>query len=117
MKKKYSKSINKIQLLRKKNKSFLLNCGYGKGYSVLEIVNFFKKINNRTIIKFEKRRKGDVAKIYANTKNKAKEVMSNVRKNRKKCVICIHFRLKLCFFFNLSIYLSHLIALGNDRII
>ena len=60
--------IKSLNFLRKKNKSFLLNCGYGKGYSVLEIVNFFKKINNRTIIKFEKRRKGDVAKIYANTK-------------------------------------------------
>ena len=27
-----------------KKKSFILNCGYGKGYSVKEIVDIFKKI-------------------------------------------------------------------------
>ena len=52
----------------KKNKSFTLNCGYGKGYSVLEIVNIFKKINKNLIIKYCKRRPGDIAKVYSNTK-------------------------------------------------
>ena len=60
--------IKSLNFLIKKNKSFLLNCGYGKGYSVLEIANIFKKINKKIIIKFENRRKGDIDKVYADTK-------------------------------------------------
>ena len=60
--------IKSLNFLIKKNKSFLLNCGYGKGYSVLEISNIFKIINKKTIIKFENRRKGDIDKVYADTK-------------------------------------------------
>ena len=36
--------IKGIKYLKKNKKSFILNCGYGKGYSVLQIVNKFKKI-------------------------------------------------------------------------
>jgi UDP-glucose 4-epimerase len=54
--------------LVKKKKSFILNCGYGKGYSVQEIVNIFKKIKKDLIIKYQKRRPGDIAQVYSNTK-------------------------------------------------
>ena len=36
--------IRAIEYLEKNNKSFVLNCGYGKGYSVLQIVKKFKKL-------------------------------------------------------------------------
>ena len=49
-------------------KSLILNCGYGKGYSVLDIVNIFKKKNNKLIIDYKKRRPGDVAEVYSDTK-------------------------------------------------
>ena len=49
-------------------KSFILNCGYGKGYSVQEIVNIFKKIKKNLLVKYQKRRPGDIAQVYSNTK-------------------------------------------------
>jgi UDP-glucose 4-epimerase len=36
--------IKGLDYLKNKKKSFLLNCGYGKGYSVQEIVTIFKKL-------------------------------------------------------------------------
>ena len=60
--------VKSLNYINSKSKSLVLNCGYGKGYSVLSIVNIFKKINNKVIINFTKRRQGDIAKVYANTK-------------------------------------------------
>ena len=59
--------LKTIDYLNKEKKSVILNCGYGRGYSVLDVVNAFKKIKKKTIIKFQKRRLGDIARIYANT--------------------------------------------------
>ncbi len=56
-----------LQNISIKRKSIILNCGYGKGYSVQEIVDIFKKIKKNIIIRYKKRRPGDVAQIYANT--------------------------------------------------
>ena len=51
----------------KKNKSTILNCGYGKGFSVLEVVNNFKKFSkNKVLVKFEKRRKAEIVESVAN---------------------------------------------------
>ena len=60
--------IKGIEYLKEKKKSFTLNCGYGKGYSVLQIANKFKKIRKNTQINFMKRRQGDIAQIYSDTK-------------------------------------------------
>jgi UDP-glucose 4-epimerase len=60
--------IKSIEALKKTNKSLILNCGYGKGYSVKEIVNIFKKIKKNCVIKYLDRRPGDVAQVYADTK-------------------------------------------------
>ena len=60
--------IRAIEYLEKNNKSFVLNCGYGKGYSVLQIANIFKKIKKNTKINFMKRRPGDIAQVYSDTK-------------------------------------------------
>ena len=54
--------------MHKNKKSFILNCGYGKGHSVLEIVNIFKKIKKKLKIIYFKRRPGDVAEVYSDTK-------------------------------------------------
>ena len=51
----------------KDNKSVILNCGYGKGFSVLEVVDNFKKFSkNKVIVKFEKRRKAEIVESVAN---------------------------------------------------
>ena len=60
--------IKGLNYLNKNNKSFILNCGYGRGYSVLQIANVFKKIKKNLKITFAERRPGDLAQIYSNTK-------------------------------------------------
>ena len=69
-------------------KSLTINCGYGKGYSVKEIVEIFKKIKKNTLVKYKKKRPGDVSQIYANT-SKLKKVLKWKPKydNIKKIII------------------------------
>ena len=55
--------------LLKNNKSHILNCGYGKGYSVLEVVKNINLILTKKIpIVFGKRRYKDIKTSIANTK-------------------------------------------------
>ncbi len=54
--------------LLEKLESNIFNCGYGKGYSVLDVVNTANKIyQNKIIYKFSNRRDGDVEKLIAET--------------------------------------------------
>ena len=47
--------------------SNIFNCGYGKGYSVLEVINIAKKIYGEKIkFKYDKRRPGDAEKLISN---------------------------------------------------
>lgn len=49
--------------------SFILNCGYNKGYSVKEVIMKFSKFVNKNIkIKIKPKRPGDVEAIYCNNK-------------------------------------------------
>ena len=77
--------IKSLSYLSKNNKSIILNCGYGKGYSVKDIVNIFKKIKENVVIKYQKRRDGDIAQVYADTKKfkkilKWKPKYNNIKK-------------------------------------
>ncbi len=67
--------IRSLEYLKKNNRSIILNCGYGKGYSVLDIANILKKINKNTAFKFQNRRKGDVDEICSNT-TKLKKILN-----------------------------------------
>jgi UDP-glucose 4-epimerase len=59
----FLKKINDTKL------SKILNCGYGRGYSVLDIVKNFEKVSNKVIkINFLKKRKGDISSIINNNK-------------------------------------------------
>jgi UDP-glucose 4-epimerase len=60
--------IKILNYLENNKKSFILNCGYGKGYSVQEIVSIFKKMKKNLTINYQKRRPGDIAQVYSNTK-------------------------------------------------
>lgn len=59
--------LKTLKNISKKKKSLVLNCGYGKGYSVKEIVNTFKKLKKNVDVNYQQKRRGDVAQIYANT--------------------------------------------------
>ena len=57
--------------LLKNDKSNIFNCGYGHGYSVLEIVNKFNNLNRKKInIVYGNRRNGDITKLISSEKNK-----------------------------------------------
>ena len=60
--------IMALKYINKNSKSLILNCGYGKPYSVLDIANIFKIKKKNTQIRFKKRRPGDIAEVYSNTK-------------------------------------------------
>lgn len=67
--------LNAVEYGLKHKGSEAINLGTGKGSSVLEIVEAFKKASNRSIpIKFAPRRPGDIATCYADTA-KAKNLL------------------------------------------
>ena len=79
--------IKGLNYLNNKNRSFVLNCGYGKGYSVKQIVNIFKKIKNGVKINYLRRRPGDIAQVYANTKKFKKILRWKPKHNDIKLII------------------------------
>ena len=77
--------IKGLDYLKNSKRSFTINCGYGKGFSVQEIVNIFRKIKKNVKIQYGKRRPGDIAQIYANTTKfkkilKLKPKYNNIKK-------------------------------------
>tara|TARA_B100000900_G_scaffold248097_1_gene211093 strand:+ start:470 stop:1450 length:981 start_codon:yes stop_codon:yes gene_type:complete len=79
--------IKGLKYLTNKHKSFTLNCGYGKGYSVQQIVNIFKKIKKNVEVKYQKRRPGDIAQVYANTKKFKKIIKWKPKYNNIRLII------------------------------
>jgi len=76
-----SAHIKALKFINNKSKSIILNCGYGKGYSVLEIAKIFKKMNKNLKINFTKRRMGDVGSVFANTKKFNKTLKLKMKYN------------------------------------
>ena len=79
--------IKGLNYLNNNKKSFILNCGYGKGYSVQQIVNIFKKIKKGVEVEYQKRRSGDIAQVYANTKKFKKILRWKPKYNDIKLII------------------------------
>jgi UDP-glucose 4-epimerase len=79
--------IKGLNYLQKNQKSFILNCGYGKGYSVQQIVNIFKQITKGVDVSYQKRRPGDIAQIYTNTKKFKKILKWRPKYNNIKLII------------------------------
>ncbi len=63
-----------LKKISSSKKSLILNCGYGKGYSVKEIVEIFKKIKKGVVVRYRKKRIGDVAQIYSDN-SKLKKIL------------------------------------------
>jgi len=83
--------LKSLKFLSKKKKSFILNCGYGKGYSVKEIVDIFKKNKKNLIIRYSNKRPGDVDQVFANNKKikkilKWKPKFANIEKIIKSAI-------------------------------
>ncbi len=85
----HHKVLEKINKLRK---SKILNCGYNKGISVLEVANEFKKQTSKKVrIIITNRRKGDLVKIIASNVQLMKFInwrpkFNSLRKIVKSCL-------------------------------
>ena len=76
-----------INYLYKKNKSITLNCGYGVGYSVQDIINIFVKIKKNCKVIYDKRRVGDVGQVYSNIKKFNKTIKWRPKHNNIKKIL------------------------------
>ena len=79
--------IKSLEYILKQKKSLIMNCGYGKGYSVKQIVDIFKKIKKGVDVQYQKRRPGDIAQVYANTKKFKKILKWRPKYNNIKLII------------------------------
>ena len=75
------------------NVSKILNCGYNKGTSVIEVAKEFKKQSSKKVdIIYAKRRNDDLIKIIASNNRlkhfiKWRPKFNNLRKIVKSCII------------------------------
>ena len=77
-----------LEKINKVNQSKILNCGYNKGTSVLEVAKEFKKQSKKDvkIINLPKR-KGDLAKIIADNKKLHKFIKWKPKFNSLKSIV------------------------------
>lgn len=68
-------------------KSYIVNCGYGRGYTVKEVVDIFKLIKKNVVVSYQKRRHGDVGQVFANTKKLKKTIKWIPKFNNMKKII------------------------------
>jgi len=68
-----------------KNNYEFFNVGTGRGYSVIEVINTFEEISGKKLnYIFADRRKGDIEKIYADTKKVNKKIKWKAKFDLKK---------------------------------
>ena len=68
--------------LLRNSESNLFNCGYGRGFSVLDVINTANKLyNNKVNYEFSKRREGDVENLVAENKKILKYINWKPRYN------------------------------------
>ncbi len=89
----YLNDISKIHIetmkyLNSKNKNVTLNCGYGIGYSVLDVVNEFQKyIKKKITINYKNKRIGDLPVVISDTKKIKKLFKIKLTKNPMNKII------------------------------
>lgn len=67
--------IKACQKIQKEKNLFIYNLGTGKGYSVLDLVKCFEKVTKTKIpYKIQKRREGDIASCFADSKKAFQEM-------------------------------------------
>lgn len=77
-----------LEYLRKGGKSEIVNCGYGKGYSVNEVVETMRKVSGVDFkAEYKPRRAGDVVAVWADP-SKAKSLLGWKPKYADLSLIC-----------------------------
>jgi|694.fasta_scaffold72887_3 UDP-glucose 4-epimerase len=73
--------LRALSYLKNKKKNLVVNCGYGKGSSVKQIIKLFSNLVHKKILITNKaKRIGDVEKIYCDTKKLKKTFPDWIRK-------------------------------------
>jgi UDP-glucose 4-epimerase len=91
----HHKVLNKID---KTKKSVILNCGYGKGASVIQVAKVFIKYSKKKIkLVYEKRRTGDLASSIASNQKIKKYIKWSPKYNNLSTIVktCIKWESKL----------------------
>ncbi len=80
--------IETAKYLIKKKVSNVFNCGYGRGYSVLEVINEANKITgNKIKFEFSKRRPGDAEKLISNVEKLHRNISWKPKYNNLNFII------------------------------
>ena len=80
--------VEAAKYLLKNKETNVFNCGYGKGYSVLEVINEANNITgNKIKFEFSKRRRGDAEKLVADVNKINKYIKWQPRYNNLKKII------------------------------
>ena len=86
-----------LEKINKFNNSKILNCGYNRGISVLEVAKAFKKQSSKKVeILISKRRKGDLVKIIASNNMLKKFIKWKPKFNNLNTIVksCINWEKK-----------------------
>ena len=87
-----------LEKINKLKNSIVLNCGYNKGISVLEVAKVFKKQTPKKVeILFSKKRKGDLVKIIASNNKLKKFIKWKPKFNNLNTIVksCIDWEKRL----------------------
>ena len=77
-----------LNYLRRGGESLVLNCGYGRGFSVLQVIDLVKRISGVEFeVRFGKRRCGDPAVLVAEAQRIAKMLNWNTHYNDLETII------------------------------
>ena len=77
-----------LQRLFKFNKSKIYNCGYGRGFSVYQVVKAFENITKKKFkINFMRRRQGDIPVLFADNTKIKKELNFKLTSNSLEKII------------------------------
>ncbi len=80
--------IKVLKRINHLNKSVLLNCGYGKGLTVMQVVKEFKKVSKKNMkINIQSRRKADLGKIVADNRRLKKFIKWKPKYNNLKFMV------------------------------
>ena len=80
--------LKALEFLIKNPKKYSFNVGTGEGISVLELIQIFEQETHLKIdYKIGPRRKGDIAKIYADNKLILEHMNWNIEKSIKEAII------------------------------
>ena len=80
--------VEAANFLLKNSETHIFNCGYGKGYSVLDVINEANSITDKKIVfEYSKRRPGDAEKLVSNVNKIAKYINWSPKYNNLRSII------------------------------